>query len=203
MKRSAKHLPAEERRIVTVEALVKLAAEQNPNDITTAAIARHMGLTQGALFRHFPNKAALLQTVMEWVTERLLSKLEKATLAAPSAITALEAMFLAHAEFVAEHPGVPRILFGELQRSEKTASKRLVQTLIKQYGERLQRLIEGGKKNGELDAQLDTEAAALLFIGSIQGLVMQSLLAGDVDFIRRNAPGVFAVYCSGIRRKQQ
>ncbi len=202
MKRSAKHLPAEERRTVTVEALVELAAEQNPNDITTAAIAHRMGLTQGALFRHFPNKAAILQTVMEWVTERLLSKLEKATLAAPSAIAALEAMFLAHAEFVAEHPGVPRILFGELQRAEKTASKRLVQTLIKQYGERLQRLIEEGKKNGELNARLDTEAAALLFIGSIQGLVMQSLLAGDVDFIRRNASGVFAVYCSGIRRKQ-
>ncbi|MEW6289950.1 MAG: TetR/AcrR family transcriptional regulator [Thermodesulfobacteriota bacterium] len=202
MKRSAKHLPAEERRTVTVEALVELAAEQNPNDITTAAIAHRMGLTQGALFRHFPNKAAILQTVMEWVTQRLLSKLEKAALAAPSAIAALEAMFLAHAEFVAEHPGVPRILFGELQRAEKTASKRLVQTLIKQYGERLKRLIEEGKKNGELNAQLDTESAALLFIGSIQGLVMQSLLAGDADFIRHNASGVFAVYCSGIRRKQ-
>lgn len=202
MNLSAKHLPAEERRLVTVESLIELAAEQNPNDITTAAIAHRMGLTQGALFRHFPNKASILQAVMEWVTTRLLSKLEKATLGAPSPIAALEAMFLAHAEFVAEHPGVPRILFGELQRAEKTASKHLVQTLIKQYGERLQQLIEEGKNNGELDAQLDTEAATLLFIGTIQGLVMQSLLAGDADFIRRNAPRVFAVYCRGIRREQ-
>lgn len=202
MKQSAKHLPAEDRRMVTVEALVELAAEQNPNTITTTAIAHRMGLTQGALFRHFPNKAAILQAVMEWVTKQLLSRLEKATLATPSAIAALEAMFLAHAEFVAEHPGVPRILFGELQRAEKTASKHLVQTLIKQYGERLQRVIEVGKKNGDMDVQLDTESAALLFIGSIQGLVMQSLLADGADFIRRNAPGVFAVYCSGIRRKQ-
>jgi AcrR family transcriptional regulator len=202
MNQNAKHLPAEERRLVTVETLIELAAEQNPNDITTAAIAHRMGLTQGALFRHFPNKASILQAVLEWVTKRLLSKLEKATLEAPSPIAALEAMFLAHAEFVAEHPGVPRILFGELQRAEKTASKHLVQTLIRQYGKRLQQLIEEGKNNGELDARLDTEAAALLFIGSIQGLVMQSLLAGDADFIRRNAPGVFAVYCRGIRRKQ-
>lgn len=201
MNQSAKHLPAEERRLVTVEALIELAAEQNPNDITTAAIAHRMGLTQGALFRHFPNKASILQAVLEWVTERLLSKLEKATLGVPSPIAALEAMFLAHAEFVADHPGVPRILFGELQRAEKTASKHLVQTLIKQYGKRLHQLIEEGKNNGELDAQLDTEAATLLFIGTIQGLVMQSLLAGDPDFIRRNAPGVFAVYCCGIRRK--
>jgi AcrR family transcriptional regulator len=202
MNQSAKHLPAEKRRLVTVEALIELAAEQNPNDITTAAIAHRMGLTQGALFRHFPNKASILQAVLEWVTERLLSKLEKATLGASSPIAALEAMFLAHAEFVADHPGVPRILFGELQRAEKTVSKHLVQTLIKQYGKRLHQLIEEGKNIGELDAKLDTEAATLLFIGTIQGLVMQSLLAGDPDFIRRNAPGVFAVYCRGIRRKQ-
>jgi hypothetical protein len=89
-----------------------------------------------------------------------------------------------------------------LQRAEKTVSKHLVQTLIKQYGKRLHQLIEEGKNIGELDAKLDTEAATLLFIGTIQGLVMQSLLAGDPDFIRRNAPGVFAVYCRGIRRKQ-
>ncbi len=62
-----KHLPAEERRAITVETVVELAAEQNPNDITTAAIAKRMGLTQGALFRHFPSKNAIMSAVMEWV----------------------------------------------------------------------------------------------------------------------------------------
>ena len=38
------------------------------------------------------------------------------------------------------------------------------------------------------------EAAAVLFVGSVQGLVMQSLLAGDVQLIRREAPGVFALF---------
>ena len=51
MKIRVKNLPAEERRAVTVGAVVALAAEQNPNDITTAAIAKRMGLTQGALDR--------------------------------------------------------------------------------------------------------------------------------------------------------
>ena len=31
-----------------------------------------MNLTQGALFRHFPTKDALWQSVMEWVAVRLL-----------------------------------------------------------------------------------------------------------------------------------
>ncbi len=42
------------------------------------------------------------------------------------------------------------------------------------------------------------DAAAVLFIGTIQGLVMQSLLAGKVSRIRRDAPAVFAIYRRGI-----
>ncbi len=60
MPSSRPHLPADERRAVTVQAVLDLAATGNPGDITTAAIAKHMKLTQGALFRHFPTKDAPL-----------------------------------------------------------------------------------------------------------------------------------------------
>lgn len=194
----SRNLPAEERRAVTVEAVVELAAEQNPSDITTAAIAKRMKLTQGALFRHFPSKDAIWQAVISWVAERLLARVDRAIEAAGSPLSALEAVFMTHIEFVAAHPGVPRMMFGELQRAGETAPKRMVQTLIHHYGERLHRLIEEGKAQGELDVALDTEAATTLFIGTIQGLVMQSLLAGDVANIRRDAPRVFAIYRRGI-----
>lgn len=194
-----KHLPAEQRRSVIIEAVVELAGEQNPSKITTAAIAKRMGLTQGALFRHFPNKDAMLQAVIEWVAERLISRIDKAIQAKSSPLAALENMFMAHVDFITEHPGIPRMLFGELQRSEETAPKRMVQTLIHRYGERLIRLFEQGKSCGELDKEVNTEAAATLFIGTIQGLVMQSLIAGDVSQISRNAPIVFSIYQRGIR----
>ncbi|TMY11458.1 TetR family transcriptional regulator C-terminal domain-containing protein, partial [Klebsiella pneumoniae] len=73
---------------------------------------------------------------------------------------------------------------------------------IQRYGERLHRLIEKGKASGELSPSLDNEAAATLFIGTIQGLVMQSLLAGDVGRMHRDAPRVFAIYRRGIRSAQ-
>jgi len=199
---TVKRRPAKERRAITVETVVKLAAEQNPSNITTSAIAERMGLTQGALFRHFPNKDAIIQAVMEWVSGRLLSKVDKAMKTAQSPLAALEAMFNAHMEFVIVHPGVPRMLFGELQNAEETVPKRIVQTLLRQYGERLHRLIEEGKSCGELDADLDTEASSILFIGTIQGLIMQSLLAGDVSRIRADAPRVFAIYRRGIKKVQ-
>ncbi|MGC9329515.1 MAG: TetR/AcrR family transcriptional regulator [Candidatus Hinthialibacter sp.] len=196
---SNKHLPAEKRRVMTIEAVIELAGEQNPSEITTAAIAKRMGLTQGALFRHFPNKDALLQAVMEWVAQQLMSRIEKAVQAKSSPLAALESMFMAHVDFITEHPGIPRMLFGELQHSKETSPKRMAQTLVRRYGERLNHLFEQGKTCGEIDEKLDNEAAATLFIGAIQGLVMQSLLAGDVGHLRRNAPKVFVIYQRGIR----
>ncbi|MDR4483089.1 MAG: hypothetical protein R3B95_07660 [Nitrospirales bacterium] len=128
---SCKIFPAEERRVVGLaETVVELAGEQNPSEITTAAIAKRMGLTQGAISSAHFNKDAILQAVMEWVAERLLSRIEKAVHAKSSPLAALESMFMAHVDFITEHPGIPRMLLGELQRSEETAPKRMAQTLI-------------------------------------------------------------------------
>jgi len=193
-----KNLPANERRNVTVEAVIDLAATTNPGDITTAAIAKHMKLTQGALFRHFPNKEAIWQAVMKWVAERLMSRIEKAADGMESPLEAMQAMFMAHIAFVSEHPGAPRMLFGELQGAKATPAKRLAHALLKQYAERLNELIETAKSRGELPRELDNQAAATLFIGTIQGLIMQSLISGDMEQMRRAAPGVFAIYRRGI-----
>jgi len=195
----AKPLPAETRRAVTVEAVIELAAERNPDEITTAAIASHMKLTQGALFRHFPSKDAIWEAVMGWVAERLLARVDRAAAQAASPLAALQAVFLTHADFVVEHPGVPRMLFGELQRAEATPAKRLARTLLERYGERIRDLLEAGKAAGEVSAVLDTGAAVTLFVGTLQGLVMQSVLAGDILRIREDAPRVFAIYLAGIR----
>ena len=193
-----RQLPADERRQVTVEAVITLSATRNPGEITTAAIAEQMRVTQGALFRHFPSKDAIWQAVMDWVAEHLLGRIEAAARGRDSSMAALEAMFMSHVAFVCEHPGVPRMLFGELQRAGPTPAKQIVHALIQRYTERLRQLFAAGKDRGELPASLDEQAAATLFIGTIQGLVMQSLLAGDVARMQRDAPGVFAIYRRGI-----
>ena len=196
-----RHLPAEERRAITVETVVELAAEQNPSEITTAAIATRMGLTQGALFRHFPSKDAIWRAVMDWVAERLMARVDRAASSAASPRGALEAIFMAHVAFIAEHPGVPRMMFGELQRPGDSATRRMVQALLERYRDRLRALIEQGRAIGELDPEVDPDQAALLFVGTIQGLVMQSLVAGDVQQVRRDAAGAFTTLCRGIGRK--
>lgn len=198
----SKHLPAQERRAATVEAVVALAAQTNPSDISTTAIAKHMGVTQGALFKHFPTKESIIEAVMGWVADRLLARIDAATRKAATPLAALEAVFMTHVEFVTIHPGVPRMLFGELQRAEMNGPKRLVQALIARYSERVRALIAQGKAAGEIRANMDEGSAALLFVGMVQGLVMQSLLAGDVRQMSDQAAGVFALFRDALTGAQ-
>ena len=200
MKLKSKNLPADQRRVVTIETMIALAAEQNPSEITTSAIAERMNLTQGALFRHFPTKDDMWQSVMEWVAERLLGRIDQAAQGAATPLAALEAMFMAHLDFVAKHPGIPRMLFGEIQRAKNTNAKRVVRTLLTQYAQRLHTLLQAGKDQGEIAPEVDVKAAATLYIGTIQGLIMQSLISGKMTPIRRTAPGVFAIFARGLGR---
>lgn len=196
-----KHLPADKRRQRTVEAVVALAGTQNPSEITMAAIAGQMSVTQGALFRHFPSKDAIWQAVMEWVADRLLDRIDRAADQATSPLAAMRAMFMSHVEFVIEHPGVPRMMFGELQRAGATPAKNVARMLMGRYVERLTRRLDEGKKAGEVHINTDTQAAAMLFVGTIQGLVMQSLLAGDIEQIRIHASSVLEIFLRGVEQR--
>ncbi len=193
-----KHLSANERRTVTVEAVVALAAQQNPTDITTAAIAQHMGLTQGAVFRHFPSKEAIVQSVLSWVSERLMARVDQAVQTQQSPLLALEAVFLAHMGFIAEHPGAPRILLAELQKNTDTLPKRMVMTLMENYRGRIIGLLKNGKEAGEVDPALDLDATSTLYIGMIQGLVIQSLGRSQPHDVLQNAGATFAAFKKGL-----
>ena len=203
MTQTAKNFPAEKRKAATVQAVITLAAEKNPNDISTSAIAAVMGLTQGALFRHFLSKDLMWQSVMEWVADCLLSRVDKVIHTVQSPLAALEAVFMTHMDFVTSHPGVPRILLMELQRGEVTPAKQMAQTLLKQYEERICQLIEAGKASGELNRQISTASAATLFVGTIQGLVLRSILADTPSKAMPEAAGVFSVYRRGIEERHE
>lgn len=193
------NMTADERRSQTVETVVALSGQQNPSEITTAAIAKHMSVTQGALFRHFPTKDAIWQSVMEWIADRLLDRIERAAETAETPVEALRAMFISHVAFVIEYPGVPRMMFGELQHARTTPAKQAARTLMRRYAERVSTKLEEGKASGEISGDTDTRAAAILFIGTIQGLVMQSMISGDLKSARANADGVLAIYLRGLR----
>jgi AcrR family transcriptional regulator len=198
----------EVRQASLVEAALLLAAQRSPTSITTGDLASAVGITQGAVFRHFDSKEAIWLAVLDWVTEALMAHLQAAADAAnligvdpmqvPQPLSALRAVFVAHVDFVVAHPGVPRVIFQELQSPGDTALKFRVRGLMQRYRQLLLNLLQQAQMEQGLQADIDLNAAAVLFIGSVQGLVMQALISGDVPAMARQAPAVFAIYQRGL-----
>ena len=193
-----KRRSSKERRALAIDAVIDLASGMNPADITTAAISERMGLTQGALFRHFPTKDAVLQAVMESVSERLLSRIDEAVREETAPLEALRAIFMAHVGFIESNPGVPRLLFSELQRTEETGAKRAVAAFLEASATRILVQLDEAKKLGLVSPDICSRSAAMSLVGSVQGLVIQAMLSGRVGDIGAGADGVFAVWRRGV-----
>ncbi|MEZ4459446.1 MAG: TetR family transcriptional regulator [bacterium] len=198
---STGYLKSDERRAATIDSVVSLAAQRNPSEITTALIAQNMGVTQGALFRHFPSKDAIWESVMDWVAEHLLGRIEDVAVKADNPIEALRSVFLTHIDFVAVHPGIPRMLFGELQNQHDSGAKKVVRALLRRYSVVIELQIKRGQATGEIRPELDAKTVAGLFVGMVQGLVMQSMLVDQPESMLTNAPQTFDLFEHAIRHR--
>jgi TetR/AcrR family transcriptional regulator len=188
----------EVRQAEIVATALRLARESSPALITTGDIATAIGVTQGAVFKHFPTKDAIWLAAMRWVRETLLERLQSAAGQAGTPLDALSAMFRAHVDFVVAHPGVPRFIFHELQQPADSAAKLEVRAVLQGYRKLLLGCLNQSIAQGLVSPDQDPEAAATSFIGLIQGLVMQSMVTGRTAAMRQQADAIFALYRRGL-----
>lgn len=191
-------LPTEARQAEIVAAALRLAHERSPGAITTADLAGAVGLSQGALFKHFSTKEAVWLAAVTWVAEQLLTRLSDAAQSVADPLQALQRVFEAHVDFCVAHPGVPRVIFHELQQPADSAIKQRVRALMQAYRQLLLGLLRRAVHTGQAASDLDAEAAATLFVGLVQGLVMQSMLSGQVAGMAVDAPRVYQLFMRGI-----
>lgn len=196
-------LPTEERQVEIAAAAMRLAGTISPALITTAQIAEEVGISQGAVFRHFASKDAVWHAAMVWAHTELLDVIRVAAKAEASPLASLRAIFKAHVGFVVAHPGVPRLIFHEMQSASDSPIKREVRTLLRTYRELLLALLDQAAQDGVINATLDADAAATLFVGALQGLIMQSMAAGRASVLKAQADAVFTIYLQGICAGQE
>lgn len=192
-------LSGAERRREIVLAVVALARDAGPEGITTQAIAARVGVTHGALFRHFPDKEAIWAAVFDWVRQALGEIIDDAFAAGDTPMRTLEGVFMAHVGFVARYPGVTRILYHELQRPRPSPAQSRVRTMVGGYRQRLCAAMIDARTAGELPASLDEEAAAVLLIGTVQGLAVQSSLFGGEGGMLEAARRLWPLLLDGFR----
>ncbi|GAO36252.1 TetR family transcriptional regulator [Sulfuricella sp. T08] len=192
---------AEERQEEIVQVAIELAAKSGVDAVTTQDMANAMGLTQGAIFRHFPTKDEIWLAAIRWIRIGLLSVVETAAARSENPLEALENIFFAHLSFISRHPGFPRIVFSDQLLRRDTRLKQLIQEVITGYEGKIAAILTQAKATGFARPDLDESSAATLFIGMIQGLVLQWNLFGSQRALPEAAKKVFPIYLDGIRSR--
>jgi AcrR family transcriptional regulator len=195
-----KRLGAEERREEIIRVTLELTAQQGVDDVTTQDMAQAMGVTQGAVFRHFPSKDAIWLAVMQWVGEQLMGVLGRAAAQGRDPLDALERLFFAHIEFIAGHPAIPRVLTSDHLHRRSAALRQLVTEILLAYENKVAALLDEAKVQGLAPADLDAHAAATLYIGMIQGLVLQTSILRDQRTLRDAAARTFPIFLQAVQR---
>jgi len=197
-----RRLSAEERQSEIIRVAVDLAAEKGVDSVTTQDMADAMQLTQGAIFRHFATKDDIWVAVMQWIRDRLMRVLDKAASDASDPLDAIERMFYAHIAFIDKHPAIPRLLFSELLHKKNSKLRQLIQEIISGYEAKVAGLLEAAKSQSLAAGDLDSKSAAVLYIGMIQGLVMQASIFGGKRALHQEAEKAFPIFLHGVKKRK-
>ena len=198
-----RRLSTEERQGEIIRVAVELAAEKGVDSVTTQDMADAMQLTQGAIFRHFSTKDDIWVAVMQWIRERLMKVLDKAASDASDPLDAIERMFFAHIAFIGKHPAIPRLLFSELLHKKNSKLRQLIQEIISGYEAKIAGLLESAKSQSLAPIDLDSKSAAVLYIGMIQGLVIQASIFGGKRTLQQEAEKAFPIFLYGIKTRDR
>jgi AcrR family transcriptional regulator len=98
-------------RDALIEASLTLIARDGIAGLNFREVARLAGVTHGAPYHHFPDKAALLRAIAEDGFARLAAQLTEVRARAADPAVALEACVLAYVKFAQDHPGHFRAMF--------------------------------------------------------------------------------------------
>jgi len=122
------------RRQAILEALAR-ELEQNPGErITTAQLAKGLGVSEAALYRHFPSKARMFEGLIEFAEDTIFSLVNKILDEDKNAVSRCEKIITLLLGFSDKNPGISSILVGTALTGE---TERLRQR-VNQFFERLE-----------------------------------------------------------------
>lgn len=167
----------EDRQVELADAALRIIATRGIAALTTRSLAEEVGLTTGAIFRHF----ASLDAVLDAVSSRVEAVLEATY--PPAELPPLERLdrFIeARSAAVGARVGIFRLLLSDqfvLALPEGSAA-RLRKAVQKTRGFVLA-CVRDGQRRGEVRADLDATALAVVALGALQMLVLATANPAD------------------------
>ena len=167
----AKKKPSRKNQILQSLATI---LEQSPGQrITTAGLAKHVGVSEAALYRHFPSKAKMFEALIEFIENTIFSRITQIMSEEMQADKRCEMILGLILTFSERNPGITRILTGDPLAGETERLRQRVTQLFDRIEAQLRQIIREMPLRGEQKASTDPIVAANLLLSLVEGRIGQ------------------------------
>jgi len=166
-----RHKTTAVRKEQIINAAKKLIIKYGSENLTIRVIANEVGLSEGALYRHFKSKRDILSLLADTIEADLLGDIKVSNIEGESYSKILDSILRGHLSAIKQRQGISfQVIAMCISFGDKKLNKRLSE-IISKYIEEIKNLLRRGVESGELRNNLDLDGTALLFFGMIQSLV--------------------------------
>ena len=184
-------MPRPSRKQAILEALAN-ELEQHPGDrITTAALARAVGVSEAALYRHFPSKARMFEGLISFAEESVFARINQILDEEKNTQLRTARVVYLLLGFSDRNPGITRVLLGDALVGERERLHERVQQFFERIDLQLRQILREAELRQDAELRARPEAAAALLTAFIEGRMQQflrsrftrpSLSAWEVDW---------------------
>lgn len=178
----ARKTKTEVRQEQIAQAALSVVERHGLHGLNVARVAKAVGVVPSGLYRHYPGKDGVLDTVLDLIAARMEANVAQARANGTSALDRLHGLLLRHVELIRCNSAIPRVVFSEEILHGRSTHRRRMYEIIRGYLRQVAQIVRDGQHEGCIRNGVDPERASVLFLGLIQpAVVLWAMSGGEFD----------------------
>lgn len=141
--------------------------------ITTAALAKEVGVSEAALYRHFPSKARMFEGLIKFIEDTLFLRINKILQEENSTETRCQKILTLLLTFAARNPGMTRLLTGDVLAGETERLRTRIAQFFSRFEAQLKQVLREAQIRENLKPTASPAALANLLLACCEGRLAQ------------------------------
>ena len=161
------------RRQQILEALARMLEQSPGARITTAKLAKEVGVTEAALYRHFPSKGKMFEGLLEFIEEVVFTRIKRINLEVDGSVDRLQRILTLVLAFADKNPGMCCILVGSALSGEKPRLRQRAAHFFERLETELRQVLRDGEIREKKKPRMPGHAGANLLVLNVEGRIHQ------------------------------
>ncbi len=148
------------------------------NRITTARLAEAVGVSEAALYRHFPSKARMFEGLIDFTEETIFGLANRIMEEETDVVSRCEKLLLVLLRFAERNPGITRILVGDALIGENQRLRQRMTQLFDRLETQFKQILRESPMGGEYRPAGSTSSIANLLLSIADGRMCRYVRSG-------------------------